>query len=95
VRKYLTTYLWYEDRLCSLSTTHLLLLSFLCLGVLSFLGYRGVQFMEDLAFLLSEADAGTFFALLGLLLLASVALWLLALASATLGRRVILSRSRR
>jgi hypothetical protein len=95
VRRYLTTYLWYEDRLCSLSTAHLLLLSFLCLGVLSLLGHRWVQFMEDLAFLLSESDAATFFALLGLLLLTSVALWLLALASATLGQRLILSRSRR
>jgi len=89
-RKYLTTVIWFKDKLCSLPSVYLVLFCLACLLGLGALALLMFQFLDDLAFLIMDGDltlAGIFF---GLLLLTSIALWLLSCLLAALGRRLIL-----
>jgi hypothetical protein len=95
VRKHLTKFLWFEDRLCCLSTAQLLILCLGCFGILIFLLFRALDFLDDLAYLLAESDAASFLAVLGILLLSSAALWLFSLTLAQLAQRVRNRRSAR
>lgn len=90
VRNYLTTFIWYQDRLCSLSSAWLIVLSLGCVIELGGLAFALYQFLDDLAFLLFEADlriVGIFF---GLLLVISIGLWVLSCCLGALGRRAVL-----
>src|SRR4051812_22731441 len=91
VRKNLTTLLWYEDRLCSLSSTYLFFLSFFCLAVMGALAVGMREFLDDLTFLMTDSEgARAASLLLGLLLLWSSALWVLSCCLGALGRKWLL-----
>lgn len=90
MRNHFTTFVWFGDRLSSLSSAWLLLLSVLSLGGLAE-GMTGLaQFLDDLVFLVSDNDLKTAILLLGLLLLLSTALWLLSCSLGALARKAIL-----
>jgi hypothetical protein len=90
VREYFTTWLWYQDRLCSLSSRCLAGLSVICLAGLGTLGWALRQFLDDLAFLISENDAKSIFVVLEILLVSSAATWVLSCCLGALGRRLML-----
>jgi len=92
MRKHLTTWLWYEDRLCSLSASCLVGLTLICAAGLVVLGFGLVQFWDDLAILVAENDLRSAFILAELIVLASAGLWVLSLCVATLGQRFWLVR---
>jgi len=87
VRRYLTTFVWYEDRLCSLSSVWLISLATACLGGLSALALWLPGFLDDLVLLVPENDVRPALITLELLLVASAALWVLACTLAALARR--------
>jgi hypothetical protein len=90
VRAYLTTWLWYRDRLCCLSSKWLLSLSLLCLAGVAADAAALHQFLDDLTFLLVDNELKSALVLVELMLLASGGLWLLACCLGTLARRAIL-----
>jgi hypothetical protein len=90
VRNYLTTLIWYRDHLCSLSSAYLWMISLGSMAGLAGLAAGAIQFQDDLVFLLFDGDLTTVSVVFGLLLLISIALWLLSCCLAALGRRVIL-----
>ena len=92
MRKHLTTWVWYEDRLCSLPSSCLLFLSFVCLVGLSALAFGLLGFWEDMAVLLGETDLRSDVIFLESLLMASAALWVLSCCLMALCRRFILAR---
>ena len=90
VRTYLTSWLWYQDRLCCLSSKWLLSLSLICLAGVAADAAALHQFLDDLTFLLFDNDLKSGLVLLEMVLLASGILWLLACCLGTLARRIIL-----
>ena len=90
MRTHITTLVWYADRLSSLSSPWLVVVSFLSLGGLGAAGMGIFEFLDDLTFLVSDTDLITIGVLLGLLLFASAAIWLLSCTLGALGRRLIL-----
>lgn len=90
MREHLTTWLWYRDRLCCLSSKWLVALCLACLGGLAALAIGLYRFLDDLAFLLPDNDLASALVLLELLFLASGSLWLLGCCLAALARRVVL-----
>jgi hypothetical protein len=90
VREYLTTWLWYRDRLCCLSSTWLLSLCVICAAGLAGVAAGLHQFLDDLTVLLPDNDLLTTLVLVELLLSGSGILWLLGCCLATLARRFIL-----
>jgi hypothetical protein len=62
----------------------------LCLAGLRLLSVELLQFLDDLAFLLSENDAKTIAIILDLLLVMSAALWLLSCCLGALARKWLL-----
>jgi hypothetical protein len=92
VRKHLTTFRWYEDRLCSLPSRYLVCLSLSCFIGLGLLAYVAYQLGDDVPLLVSESDFKTAFALFDILLLTTAALWLLSCTLGALWRRFLLRR---
>ena len=92
MRKYLTTWLWYEDHLCSLSSSWLSALLFVSLAGVATLTLGLVQFWDDLAILIGENDARSVLILAESLILASAALWVSSCCLVALGRRLLLER---
>jgi len=90
VRNYLTTLLWHEDRLSSLSSKYLLALGLLSTAAVALLYRSLIQFLDDLTFLLSENDLGTALVLLTFLLVISTALWVVSCCFGALARRALL-----
>jgi len=95
MRRYLTPFLWFEDRLSSLRTAHLVILSVGCLAALGCAVLRALGLLDDFALLLTEDGLEIPAVLLGLFLLAAASLWLLACLLATLYTRLILRRKGR
>ena len=92
MRRYLTTWIWYEDRLESLPSRYLAGLSVVCLTGLGTLTWAMLQFLDDLTFLLSDYDARIIFVLVQILLTSSAALWVLSCCLGALARRLVLRR---
>jgi hypothetical protein len=90
VRTYLTTWLWYEDRLCCLPAVCLFALTILSASFLTVLGLGARPFLDDLTFLFVDNDLTTAVVLAELVLLASAGLWLLSCCLAALARRLLL-----
>jgi hypothetical protein len=90
MRKHLTTFLWFEDKLCSLSAGRLATLSLACCAMTILLVLQALDFLDDLAFLLAENDAISFIAVLALLLMSSAALWLFFLTAVHLAQNLVL-----
>lgn len=90
MRAYLTTLLWHQDQLSSLSSSYLVAVAALCLTILSGLGFGLFRFLEDLAFLLVENELGMALIALNVLLVGSAALWVLSCCAWALARRVLL-----
>ncbi len=90
VRNYLTKLVWYQDRLCSLSSAWLVTIALGSVVGLAALAIGADQFMDDLTFLLGEHDARTASILFGFLLLGSIGLWVLSCCLGALGRRIML-----
>jgi hypothetical protein len=90
VRRYLTKLRWYEDRLCSLSSFWLVLLSLGCVAGLSLLAFWMAPLLDDLSLLAVEGDFRVLLTLLDIVLINSSALWLLSFCLAALTRRVVL-----
>jgi hypothetical protein len=90
VRQYLTTWLWYRDRLCCLPSVWLVGFAFICTAVLAALAPGLHQFLDDLAILLAENDLRAALVVLGLVLLVSGSTWLLACCLAALAWRLVL-----
>ena len=91
VRKYVTTFVWYEDRLCALSSGWLVAVALLCLGALTGLGTYVPGFLDDLVLLVPENDLRPALITLELLLVTSAILWVLACTLAALARRCLLA----
>jgi hypothetical protein len=92
VRQYLTTCLWFRDRICCLSSKWLVALCVISVLLLAAVAGTLHSFLDDLTFLMTESDLRTALVLLELVLLASGSLWLLACCVAALGRRLVLQR---
>lgn len=90
MRTYLTKLLWHEDRLSSLSSAYLGLLSSLCFGVVASLVWACLRFYEDSALLLAENDFTTAIILVELHLAVSAALWVFSCCLGASIRRVVL-----
>jgi hypothetical protein len=90
VRNYFTTWLWYEDRVSTLSSSFLIAISCLCLATLAASGIGLVRFLDDLAFLVAENDVRTGLVLVHFLLVASAAFWVLSCALVALTRKWLL-----
>jgi len=90
MRNYLTPFLWFEDRLSSLPTTHLVVFSVGCLAALGSVIVQALGLSDDFALLLADDGRDVPLALLGLFLLAAASLWLVSCLLATLGRRLLL-----
>ena len=90
MRTYLTTWLWYEDRICCLPAVCLFMLSILSASFLAVLVLGTRPFLDDLTFLFEDNDVTMAVVLAELVLLASAALWLLSCCLAALTRRLLL-----
>lgn len=90
MRKHLTTLRWYEDRLCSLSSSWLLLISFGCVAGLAVLLTASATFLDDVPFLFWENDIKSLLIPFDFLLLTSGALWVLSCTAGALWRRALL-----
>ena len=90
MRSYLTPLRWFEDRLASLPTAHLAILSAGCLAVLGAVLAGAIGLREDLALLMADDGREILLALPGLLLLAGASLWLFSCLLAALYRRLLL-----
>jgi hypothetical protein len=90
VRKYLTTWLWYQDRLTCLSVAWLSALTAFSAAFLAGLAVGTRHFLDDVTFLFVDNDM-TMLAVSGeLVLLASAAVWLLSCCLGALTRRLVL-----
>ncbi|MFO1497546.1 MAG: hypothetical protein U1G07_03980 [Verrucomicrobiota bacterium] len=90
MRNYLTSLLWYEDKLSSLSSRWLFAIILLCGFALASLGVGLRQFLDDLAYLLSENDLTMAAIVLAALVVSSAVLWVLSCCVGALARRAVL-----
>ncbi len=90
MRRYLTTLLWYEDRLSSVRSCWLVLLSLASTTGLFLLVVGLFDFLDELAFLVGENDFRTVLISFLFVLATSAALWVLSCCLGALSRRVLL-----
>ena len=89
MRNYLTPWLWYEDRLCSLPSVVLVFLCSLCFAGLGLLGFVGFEFFDDLAYLMAENDLRSAIIVSELVVASASALWVISCCLVELGNRLI------
>jgi hypothetical protein len=90
VRRHLTTWVWYEDRLSSLPSAVILGIACFSFAGLTLLGFVGIEFLDDLAYLVGENDVRSLIIVADLCVASGAAIWVLSCCLGALAHRVML-----